>query len=264
MQLSPEWPPMAAAMKEAILDRPADVSGPRELLEPSARARPQFYSRMAAVLLLAVAVGFTPTLYLRPFFEVPALEPRVLLHAAVLTAWFVAFWVQATLVARRSIAWHRRVGWVVAAIGLTAVLTSVWITLAAVQDGTIMPRTVWSNLANAAAFAVFLAAAIALRRDSDSHRRLMLLASIAFVQPATARLFFRSGPLADLGLNPLVGGLVLSLLFLVPLVVHDIKTRKSLHAATLIGGASLIVARLVAVFMIAGSSTGQSVLRWLT
>ena len=45
---------------------------------------------------------------------------------------------------------------------------------------------------------------------------------------------------------------------------HVPGPRECLDPATPIGGASLIAARLVAVFMIAGSSTGQSVLRWLT
>lgn len=40
----------------------------------------------------------------------PALTVRVWVHAIFLTAWFVMFWLQATLVARRRVAWHRQAG----------------------------------------------------------------------------------------------------------------------------------------------------------
>lgn len=93
------------------------------------------------------------------------------------------------------------------------------------------------------AFAVFLSAAIALRRNSDAHKRLLLLASIAFVQPAIARLFFLSG----VGVNPLTGALIVALLFLLPLAAHDLVTRRTLHSTTLIGGGCLAAAKLTAV-----------------
>jgi hypothetical protein len=208
---------------------------------------------------LTVLIGFAPTLYLRAFFDVPTELPRVWIQGVVLTTWYVAFWSQAALIATNRVTLHRRLGWLVAAIALGAVVTSVYVTLA--RADTLNPRTVWSNLANAAAFMVFAAAAIAMRRNTATHKRLMLLASIAFVQPAVAR-FFMWPPFSQLGVAPLVGGLSVSLLFLVPLVVHDLTQRKKLHAATLIGGAALIAARLLAVFVLRGSAWGQSVLRW--
>jgi hypothetical protein len=216
---------------------------------------------MAGALLVCVLVGFTPSFYLRPWFEPAPEAPRVWLHAVVLTAWFVLFWLQAEWVARRQVALHRRAGWLGAAIALVAVATAVQVTLAAAAAGTTNPRPVWSNLANATAFAAFVGTAIALRRESATHKRLMLLASIAFVQPALARLFVWS-PLAGLAPNPVVGGQVMSLLFLLPLVAHDLATRKRLHPATLVGGASLIALRVIAVFVVAPSNFGQSVMSW--
>jgi hypothetical protein len=251
---------MASAMTE-----PRVGAKHRPLDGPAARVQTRFFSHMGAVLLLAVLVGFAPSFYLRgAFFEVPAIEPRVWVHGAVLTAWFVAFWLQATLIARQRAAWHRRAGWLVAAIALAAVATSLWVTLVRLEPGAPIPLSTWSNLANATAFATFVSVAVARRRDGETHKRLMLLASIAFLQPALARVFFLLSLAADVGVRPLVGGLFASLLFLVPLVVHDVTTRGKLHPATLIGGAGLIVIRLTAVFVITGSSFGQSALRWLT
>ena len=225
-----------------------------------ARTPSRFFAHMAAALLVAVLVGFAPSFYLRGWFDAAPEAPRVWLHGVVLTAWFLQFWMQAEWVARRRIAWHRRAGWLGAAIALGAVVTTVHVTLAAVAAGTTIPRPVWSNLANATAFATFVGTAIALRRDPDTHKRLMLLASIAFVQPALAR-FFVWSPLAALT-YPVAGGMVLSLLFLLPLVAHDLATRKRLHSATLIGGVSLVAIRVIAVFVVAPSSFGQSVMGW--
>ena len=231
--------------------------------QPAARAaaHSRFFARMASTLLVAVLVGFAPSFYLRPWFDVAPEAPRVWLHGSVLTAWFALFWLQAEWVARRRIAWHRRAGWLGAAIAFAAVVTAVHVTLAAAAAGTTNPRPVWSNLANATAFATFVGTAIALRRNSDTHKRLMLLASIAFVQPALAR-FFVWSPLAGLAPNPVVGGLTASLLFLLPLVAHDLATRRQLHPATLIGGVALIAIRLTAVFVVAPSTFGQSVMTW--
>lgn len=236
---------------ESAIDEPAT----------RARARSRFFPGMAAALLVTVLVGFAPSFYLRGLLFDSVIWPRIWVHGVFLTAWFVMLFLQATLVARGRVAWHRQIGWLVAAIGLGAALTSLYVTAAAVERGTLVPRTAWSNLANVAAFTAFVVAAVAWRRNAETHKRLMLLASVAFLQPALARLFIWS-PLAELGINPVVGGLTVSLLFLLPLVVHDLTTFKRVHAATLIGGASLAAVRLTAVFVVAPSSFGQSVVRW--
>ncbi len=240
------------------------ASGTGALSRPASgvRVRSRFYTGMAVALLATVLVGFAPTLYLRDFFEVPHIAPRVWIHGAALTAWFVALVTQAMLVATRRVSLHRRLGWMGAATGIAAVITSVHVTLAAVAAETIMARTVWSNLANALAFTVFLAAAVLLRRDFETHKRLILLASIAFVQPAVARIV-PWPPFASFGMPPLLTAMGVSLLFLAALAVHDLVTRGKLHGATLLGGTFLIAVRTIAVFVVAASEWGRGVLRLL-
>ncbi len=72
------------------------------------------------------------------------------------------------------------------------------------------------------------------RRDAQSHKRLMLLGTIALLPPAIARWVLL------LGLGPAVV-LALSTLFVVPLVIWDLKTRKSLHPVTLWGGLLVVL-----------------------
>jgi hypothetical protein len=52
-------------------------------------------------------------------------------------------------------------------------------------------------------------------------------------------------------------------LLLVALAAHDTAARGKLHAATLLGGAFLIAARLIAVFVIGASDWGRPILRSL-
>lgn len=249
--------PIDSLMTAAASGEPAPE---RAALRPRAASR--FYTGMTFALLLTVLVGFAPTFYLRGLGDAPDLAPSVWIHGAVLTGWFVALAAQAMLVATRRLKLHRQLGWIAAATGIAAVVTGVHVTLARAEAGTIMMRTVWSNLTGALAFTVFVAMAVVLRRDAETHKRLILLASIAFVQPAVARIM-RWPPFADLGVAPLVMSVFVSFLFVILLAVHDVSTRNKLHAATLLGGGFLIAARVLAVFVISASDWGRAVVRWL-
>lgn len=82
-------------------------------------------------------------------------------------------------------------------------------------------------------FGGLIVAALARRRDSQTHKRLMLLAMICMMQPSLGRM----------PLPPPLGFMVLPVLFLVPLMIWDWRTRGKLHPATLWG--SLLVAAVV-------------------
>ena len=77
---------------------------------------------------------------------------------------------------------------------------------------------------------------LAKRRDAQSHKRWMLLATINLVTAASARwpLIGAFGPPAYFGLTDV---------FIVALAVWDIRTRGRLHPATLWGGLSTIISQ---------------------
>jgi hypothetical protein len=97
----------------------------------------------------------------------------------------------------------------------------------------------------------FIGAAFALRRDFQSHKRLMLIGSIAIITAAVAR-----WPLSILDAGPRVS-LALSDLFLVPLLAWDVVTRRRIHPATAWGGVALVASQPL---RLALSTTGP----WLT
>jgi hypothetical protein len=115
-------------------------------------------------------------------------------------------------------------------------------------------------------FACFFAAAIANIRRPDTHKRLMLMATIALLQAAMARVFFvfmtGGGPGLRPGLGeppPLMIGLVPSLileLLIVAGIVYDWRTRGRPHAAWLIGAAIM-----TAVVVLRGPIGGTAI--WL-
>jgi len=208
------------------------------------RSERKFFSGMAAVILLTALAGFARTYFLRSLLPVPTpappgLTPLIHLHGLLFTGWVVLLFVQARLVAAKRIDLHRRLG--VAAAVMAAVMVAIG-TLAAIQGVArgvapfgMDPRSfLIVPLVAVGLFAAFVVAGIRARRDPQRHKRLMLLATIALLPPAIARWVLL------LGLGPQVV-LAVSTLFVVPLVVWDVKTRGRLHPVTLWGGLLLVV-----------------------
>jgi hypothetical protein len=238
------------------------------------RRRDSFFFGMSIALLLAVVIGFAPTLYLSAFRDSPPLPGHLHVHGAILTGWFVWLAVQTSLIRANRIALHRRLGAVGAVLGLAVVFAGPLATFnvmpriraagfdldmdigtlgigglgSGVSIARFMSGVVWANLASIVTFAVLLLSAILLRRRSESHKRLMLLASISIVAPALARisrwpaLGGEQGPFIPLAL----------LLLLLAVVLHDVVSRRRVHPATWRGATFAVLMDL------AGGAIGAS------
>ena len=233
-------------------------------IDVSARrvARSRFYLGMSAAMLLVVFVGFARTLYLRELFDVPAIPVVFWVHGIAMTTWYVGAILQPALVTSRRTDLHKKCGWALVVVAVAAVLAGVAV------DVTFVPRrlamgaplaaltgVVWSDRAALLWFGIFVGAAIRMRRNPEAHKRLMLLASISVLQPATSRIW-RWPFFVDLGLPPsLLGYSVLSLL-IVAIATHDIVTRRRIHPVTLIGGPLFIATKVLFVFVIARTPFG--------
>ena len=168
---------------------------------------------ISAVLLLIVLGGFTPTLDLRPVFKPPALPAYLFLHGIVLTSWFAWLFMQSLLIRSGKTALHRRLGVLgavlaaavpfaglmatagvtnrVAAAGIdldadASVLVGLGLSGLTVRE--FLAFVAWANLSSAISFAVLAWTGILLRRRPAAHKRLMLLATVAILGPALARL----------------------------------------------------------------------------
>ena len=215
------------------------------------RRESRYYVGIAIVLLAIILVGFTRSFYLRPFFtfhhsldlsgsaRMPVL---VILHGMVLTAWFLLFFGQVWLAATRRVHVHRQLG-IAAAVtaAVLVVVTAPTIILAIPRlEHAHIPAEIIATLVAGDAlslvwFALFVGLALYLRRRSDTHKRLMVLACVAILVPALARL----GDMLGQPTLVIVGG---SVALCLSLVIYDLASRKRLHAVTLWGGLLLVVA----------------------
>jgi hypothetical protein len=201
----------------------------------------QFYSGMSIAAAVVVLIGFGPTYYLRGGYQSTPLPAYLHVHGFVFTAWMVLFIVQAALISARRTDVHRKLGWTTAA--LAAVMVVVGTTAGIVS----MRRQAETGLAlqaqaflttplfSMAMFAAFVAAAIARRRDAQTHKRLMLLATISILDAAVARLpidVLRTSSWAYLPATDL---------FLAAAIAYDVASRRTVHPAYIWGGLLLVI-----------------------
>jgi hypothetical protein len=225
-----------------------------------------FYTGMAFAILAAVLLGFSRSFFLRPLFpgHPGAPERFFLLHGVIFTAWFVLLAVQASLVGLGRTGLHRRLGVLGAALAIAMVWTGIAGALVAARRPTgfvgidVPPlRFLAIPLLEMVLFPLMVGAALVLRRDPQSHKRLMLIASISILTAAIARWPFeimKAGPPAFLGITDL---------FLVPIVAWDLATRRRVHPATLWAGLALLLSQPLRLW-VSGTDAWMTFARWAT
>jgi len=221
-----------------------------------------FFTGMAVAAALTVFVGFAPTYYLRSVVGGPPLRTLVHLHGFLNTTWMLLFIVQTSLIAARRTGVHRRLG--VAGGVLAALLLVVgWFTaIEAARRGVTPPggppplAFLSVPLGALAVFAILVATGIYNRARSETHKRLMLLATIALLTPAIARFRYYGfgGPAVA------IGG---TCAFVVVCLLYDRLSHGRVHPAFLWGGLFVMLS-LPARFAAGGTDAWHAVAVWLT
>lgn len=190
-----------------------------------------FYPLAGAIAMLVTIAGFALEIGRREA-GFATLSPLLVLHAALFLGWYALFIAQALLAGRGMLVLHRRLGW--ASIGLAIALAIVGFQVIASAYhrpgwtvGGLPPQgSAMFALGDLAAFCVVWAMGLINRRNPPAHKRLMLLAGIAMIDPGASRLLF------GIGLDaPLV--LAIEFLFFASLAIHDAALRRSPHWASL-------------------------------
>lgn len=225
----------------------------------AARARPgrwtaerRFHLLFGLALTVAVVLGFSRTFFLRRWYPEwagahGAPEPFFYFHGVVFSAWFVLLVAQTSLIATRRVDVHRRLGWFGAGLAALIVLTGTLGSLIAAGRPTgfvdvPMPplQFLVIPLALMVLFAVYVTLAVVKRREPQTHRRYMLLASISLIEAAVGRWPFDFMH-AEL-FSPFLSAIDLAVdLFLVPMIIWDLVSRGRLHPVTMWGGLALIL-----------------------
>lgn len=199
-----------------------------------------FFTGMAVATLLTVLIGFGPSYYLGNLFDAPPLSTLVHVHGLLFTSWILLFLTQTSLIAGRRADLHQRLG---VAGGALAVLMLVVGYLTAVEGarrgvsppGGPPPLSFLSvPLGILVVFAILVGTALYHRRRSETHKRLMLLATIALLTPAIARMRF----IGEGGPPVAIGG---TCLFVVACLIYDRTAHGRVHPAFFWGGLFVIL-----------------------
>jgi hypothetical protein len=235
-------------------------------------AERRFHLGFAGALFAAVVLGFSRTFFFRSWYpdwarDHGAPEAFFYVHGVVFVGWFLLLLAQPSLVAIGRVDLHRRIGRLGGALAVAMVLMGVVGSLMAARRpvgfmNIPMPplQFLVVPLAVITLFAVFVTLAIVNRRDAQRHKRYMLLASIALIEAGVGRWPFAF--MASASPIPGLGMIEFSVdLFLVPMIVWDLVSRRRLHPVTLWGGLTLIAVQLLR-FPLAGTHAWLAFAGW--
>lgn len=224
-------------------EQPMDVAGAAGPAMPRAQIdRPRFFSRSALLMLAMVLVSF-PLSYFAPAVTGSRHFPLVYqLHGLAFFGWIGLYAWQTHLVANGQTARHREFGLAGIALSTLMLPLGILLTIAAIVrrmgggDANPFDNALY-NVFDIGSFTLLMIASIAsVTRRLDWHRRFTFGAAVCLVGPAISRLisgpwFIEMPPLppfTDMAPN------LIADLFLVALLLHDRRTLKRVHPATLI------------------------------
>jgi hypothetical protein len=203
--------------------------------------RPRFYLLVTSALVAFVIVGFGPSYYLR-ILALPPLTTLVHMHAIVFTVWMALFVTQAGLVAAHRVDLHRKLGiasaFVAALVIAVSVLTVIQTAISnhVSPSGLAPPQFSIIGFTSIGMFTVFITLGIVYRRRPGLHRRFMILAFVASISPASARI------IRMLDLQPYRDVLIplCAALFIAACIAYDWRKHRVVHPAYVIGGLVII------------------------
>ncbi|MFT3976585.1 MAG: hypothetical protein QM688_05650 [Sphingomonas bacterium] len=208
---------------------------------------------MAVLLVATVVCGFSLN-FASGRVSVAMLPIQVHLHGMAFGGWTLLYLVQSWLVDKGSVALHRRLGWLGAALTTAMIPLGIAVTAMAIQRGAVpffFPTNIFLvlNIAGVVLFGALVAAAIGFRRRADWHPRLMHCAAVNLIAPAFGRLL----PMPLLGPWGPLGILGMIVLYIGMGALFDLVVRRSVHRAWWWGLGATIAVNL-AVVPIAGTA----------
>lgn len=247
-----------------------------QAVRPARISEDRFYVRMAQVSLAVAVIGFAPTYWIPLVRGTLTLAPIVHVHALFFYGWLVLFAWQSELAASGRLQRHRAWGLLGIAVATGMCFVGLAMTIHSLKDGLragLEGARAFSIVSSTAAllFAGLFATAIRNARNREVHNRLMLVATASLLQAAMGRvfLFFLAPPRPPgfAGTVPppvavtVLPGLIVDLL-IVAGMIHDRRTRGSVHRVYWIAGAIVVAVQVLRV-PVSGTAAWSQITTWL-
>lgn len=217
-----------------------------------------FYAWMGLTTVAIAVIGFMPTYFL-PLVQGQFRAPPIIhIHGMIFFGWTVLFASQTWLVASGRTAAHRTwgmlgVAWATAMVFIVFATVAVRINiLSAAGYRNEALAFSWVQIGGILLFATIIILAIVNVKKPETHKRLMLLGTVALLDAPIARWFlvFLAPPAAPGQIVPppplfitIPPALIADLLIIVAMV-YDWRTRGKVHPVYLIGGAAVLAYQL--------------------
>ena len=158
-----------------------------------------FYAAAGTIFLVLIVLGFQQYIFHGKHSDgspiAPVMMAIVVAHSTAIFAWFVMFFVQSLLISTHNRRLHMTLGWGVVGIAALIVVTAPLVAFRSIQ---VAPEQVifdWPGpqfllvmYTEIALFAAFITIGVLNRKRPRIHRPMMLLASLAILSGATARI----------------------------------------------------------------------------
>ncbi len=222
-----------------------------------------FFSGMALIILASVFVGFARTYYLAGVFKAPLPNLLIHVHGAVFSSWIILLIVQTSLVATGRVNLHRRLG--LLGFGLACLMVVLGLLAATdelvrhyVPGGPGMKALAFYAvpLSDILVFSTLIYFAFRNRFHPATHKRLILIATIAMLDAAFVR-WPISAPWWDLRAASMC-----CYLLLLAVICYDFWSSGKLQRATLWASVFLIATKEVRM-PIGRTALWQSFATWI-
>ncbi len=202
------------------------------MLKDLRRSDNLFFSAVMLLMAVTVFIGFAHSYFLAGMVRAKLPSPLVHVHGALFSLWVVLILTQVWLVAAKRVKWHMQLGIFGVFLAASMVIVGLATVVMAEKRNFAPPAIFTYDLMSILLFGVLVGWGYVARRDAGSHKRLMMLATLAIMAQALSRwpYAFLDSDLVFFSLLNLPLGL---------LVLYDLLTLRRLEVATLIGGVLL-------------------------
>lgn len=209
------------------------------------------YIVIAFIFLITSIAAFAPTsisLITKIKTDQLPVPPLILhIHAASMILWLLLVCVQSILIKSKNYALHKKLG-IASMILAPCILISMFgIDITNIQGALQLHSASQKFLINSSGLLLihvvsylffplfYIWAILSRRKDSETHKRMMILATAVLMVPGIGRLIMFSKVLPDFGLNPIDARHLYMLVLITPAIIHEVYTRLLPHRSYLIG-----------------------------